>query len=110
MNATYDDMSKLWQTFKTNPEPHYRYFDGDDFPFAGQEWSHVDGLYAAANIPVTQDAAGEDEGVLIRVVGRTTAGGPLQVIGCEPIPLHPDTASIMNVVPLRSDGPTCPAP
>ncbi len=89
----------------TNPEPHYRYFDGDDFPFAGQEWTHVDGLFAAANIPVT----GDSEDVFMRVIGRRTAGAPLEVVGCEPIPLHPDTASIINIVPLRSDGPTCPA-
>lgn len=89
----------------TNPEPHYRYFDGDDFPLSGQEWSHVDGLFAAANLPVT----GDSEQVLVRMVGRTTAGGPVEIIGCEPLPLHPDTASIVNIVPLRSDGPTCPA-
>ena len=89
----------------TNPEPHYRYFDGGDFPLAGQQWSHVDGLFAAANIP----AATDGESIFVRIVGRTTAAGDLQVIGCEPLPIHPDTASIVNVVPLRSDGPTCPA-
>ncbi|NOY92829.1 MAG: hypothetical protein GXP55_16710 [Deltaproteobacteria bacterium] len=55
----------------TGPEPHYRYFDGTHFPLAGQEWSHVDGRFEAANLPVT----GDEEQVLVRMVGRTTAGG-----------------------------------
>lgn len=85
-------------------EPHYRYFDGDDFPNATQPWSHVDGLYAAANFPA--DASGTP--IFVELWGRLTADGPVQLLGCETGRLFPDTVTILNIGPLRSDGPACP--
>ncbi len=83
-------------------EPHFRYFDGDDFPNGSQPWSHRDGLYAAANLPVS------DMPVFVELWGRTAEGAPLELLGCETARLFADTVTILNVGPKRSDGPTCP--
>ncbi len=85
-------------------DPHYRYFDGDDFPKADQPWSHTDGLFAIANLPV--DAGGEF--VFVEFIGRRTDGGEEEVIACERMPIFADTISIVNLGPLRADAPSCP--
>ena len=84
--------------------PHYRYFDGEDFPNGSQPWSHVDGLFAAANLPA--DAAGTD--IFLELWGKLSADGEPQLLGCETGKLFPDTVTILNIGPLRADGPTCP--
>ncbi|MDH5490664.1 MAG: hypothetical protein OEY14_01695 [Myxococcales bacterium] len=85
--------------------PHYRFFDGEDFPRAEQQWTHTDGLYAVANVPVPS------EGVraLIGVYGKLSADAEPTLVGCEEARLFADTVTIANVGPLRADGPTCPA-
>ena len=86
-------------------DPHYRYFDGNDFPNSTQPWSHVDGLFAAANFPA--DAAGTP--FFLELWGRLTEDGPVMLLGCEEGRLFPDTVTILNIGPLRSDGPACPS-
>ncbi|MCB9598891.1 MAG: hypothetical protein H6721_20970 [Sandaracinus sp.] len=86
-----------------NNDPHYRYFDGDDFPSAEQPWSHTDGLFAVANIPVGADG----EFVFVEAWGKR-ADGELEVVSCERMPVFGSTISIINMQPLRSDAPACP--
>lgn len=85
-------------------DPHLRYFDGDDFPKDGQPWTHTDGLFAAANIPVGTPG----ELIMVEVWGRLTPGGEPRVIGCEQVPIVGDTVSLANIGAVRSDGPACP--
>ncbi len=87
-----------------NDDPHYRYFDGDDFPSAEQPWSHVDGIFAVANIPVGSDG----EFVFVEAWGKRTADGPLEIISCERMPVFGSTISIINLQPLRADATGCP--
>lgn len=87
-----------------NDDPHYRYFNGDDFPSAEQPWSHVDGIFAVANIPVGSDG----EFVFVEAWGKRTADGPLEIISCERMPVFRSTISIINLQPLRADATGCP--
>jgi len=89
------------------PDPHYRYFNGDSFPSADQTFTHADGLYAVANIELP---AGSDSTVVfVEVWGRTSEEqSEPQLIGCEQVRVFGDSISIVNVEPLRSDGPACP--
>ena len=84
--------------------PHFRYFDGNDFPNGSQPWSHVDGLFAAANLPA--DPNGTD--FFLELWGKLSADGEPQLLGCETGKLFPDTVTILNIGPLRADGPSCP--
>ncbi|MAQ16865.1 MAG: hypothetical protein CMN30_18990 [Sandaracinus sp.] len=86
-----------------NTSPKYRFFDGDGTPSTAQRWTHVDGLFGGINMPV--DAGGEN--LLVELWGMNDAG-ELEVIGCETVPAAPDAVAIVNVGPLRADGPTCP--
>lgn len=87
-----------------NPEPHYRYFDGDDFPKSDQPWTHTDGIFTLANVPVADDG----EFVFVEVWGRRSEGAEPEVISCERLPLFADTISIVNMAPLRETPPACP--
>ena len=87
-----------------NDDPHYRYFNGDDFPSAEQPWSHVDGIFAVANIPVGSDG----EFVFVEAWGKRTADGPVEIISCELMPVFGSTISIINLQPLRADATGCP--
>ncbi|MBJ75024.1 MAG: hypothetical protein CMN31_27440 [Sandaracinus sp.] len=88
-----------------NADPHYRYFDGDDFPSADQPYTHVDGLFATANIPVASDG----EFVFMELWGRLgESDTEAQLISCERLPVFGDTISIVNLEPLRADAPACP--
>ncbi|MCS6798195.1 MAG: hypothetical protein NZ898_06660 [Myxococcota bacterium] len=82
-------------------DPHFRYFDGEDFPSADQPWTHVDGLFAVGNIPVPAD----NQPIYVETWGRQTPGGPVEMIGCERIRVFADTVAIVNVMPKRMDGP-----
>jgi hypothetical protein len=84
------------------PDPHFRYFDGEDFPNGDQPWTHVDGLYAIGNIPVPADG----QPIYVETWGRQTADAEEEMIGCERVPVIADTVSIINVAPRRMDGPT----
>jgi hypothetical protein len=86
-----------------NPDPHYRYFDGDFFPSSRQPWSHVDGLFIVANLPPT------DGPVLVEVIGRRRGDATNVVLACEQLVLLADGVTIVNIDPLRADGPAlCP--
>ena len=98
----YTTDGTLLEETATANSPKYRYFNGSSFPDGRQKWTHVDGLYAAANIP--SPAAGAQ--VLVEVSGLRD--GVYQVIGCEQVPILPNAVSIVNVGPLRADGPSCP--
>lgn len=98
----YDESGTMIQETPANTTPKYRYFNGDNFPSADQPWTHVDGLFAAANIPVASGGAT----ITVEIWGERD--GEFQVIGCEDVPALPNAISIVNVGPLRSDGPTCP--
>ncbi len=87
-----------------SPEPHYRYFDGDDFPKSDQPWTHADGIFTLANVPVADDG----EFVFVEVWGRRSAEAEPEVISCERLPLFADTISIVNMAPLRESPPACP--
>jgi len=98
----YDEAGNMFVEQGARTAPKYRYFNGDSFPSADQPWTHVDGLYAAANIPVAAGGAT----VTVEVWGEIE--GTFQVIGCETVPALPNAISIVNVGPRRADGPTCP--
>ncbi len=98
----YDEAGNMFVEEGARTAPKYRYFDGDNFPSSSNQWSHVDGLYAAGNIPVPAGGAV----VTVEVWGELD--GEFQVIGCEEVPALPNAISIVNVGPRRADGPTCP--
>jgi len=100
----YDSDGTRIEEGTSGSEPHYRYFDGDDFPNSTQPWSHIDGLFVAANLPVPAD----NRPIFLELWGRLSADGPEQLLGCESGNLFEDTVTILNLGPLRSDGPACP--
>ncbi len=84
--------------------PHIRYFNGDSFPSPTAMFTDVDGLYAVANIPPDRSP------IRLEAWGRLTDADMTPVIlGCETARIFGDTVTIINIVPLRSDGPAdCP--
>lgn len=90
-----------------------RYFDGigDGSPTQGRDFTHVDGRYAAINLP-----GGED--TLVGIYGRTTDGGPIELLSCErfftlAVPSADDpNITIATSRPLRPETASlpCPAP
>ncbi len=87
-----------------SPDPHFRYFDGDDFPKSDQPFTHTDGIFVVANVPVGADG----EFVFIEVWGVLTEGGEPEIISCERMPIFADTISIVNMGPRRADIAACP--
>jgi hypothetical protein len=85
-------------------DPHYRYWNGDGFPAPTQPFTHAGGLFAVAQIPILPD---ENE-VLVEAWGVLTEGGEPEVISCERAELYPDTVTVLDLGPLRSDSPDCP--
>ena len=81
-------------------EPHYRYFDGDSFPSASQPYTHVDGLYAIANLPV--DGNGSRE-LTIELRARRDGDAEPVLVARETLRIFADTVTIINVEPLRSN-------
>ena len=85
-------------------DPHFRYFDGDEFPSNTMQWTHTDGLFASANIPVASDG----EFVFVELWARREEGGERELIGCDRIAIFENTISLVNMDPLRADAPACP--
>lgn len=83
-----------------NPDPHYRYFNGDSTPDGEALWTNADGLFAAVNIPVPDDATSQ---LRIEAWGRPTAADEPIRLGCEAVRVLADAVTIINVGPLRSD-------
>lgn len=101
----YTASGELIREGALNDDPHYRYFDGEEsFPSPNQPWSHHDGLYAVANVPIPAD----NQPMVVEFWGRLTADGPLELLGCESGRILADAVTILNMGPLRADGPTCP--
>jgi len=85
--------------------PAYRYFNGISFPSATQPYTNVDGLYAAANMPVPATTDGNGK---IRVEAWEDHVGGMdtpRMWGCEEVNVFADGVTIINVRPFRSDGP-----
>ena len=85
-------------------DPHFRYFDGDDFPKSNMPYTHTDGIFVVANVPVGDDG----EFVFIEIWGVLTEGGEPEIISCERMPIFADTISIVNMAPRRADIAACP--
>ncbi len=80
--------------------PHYRYFRriGDDSnPSNEQLFTNYEGLYAAMNIPVS------DELVRVETWGRRDGDDAPVLLGCEAVRTLANGVTIINVQPLRSD-------
>lgn len=82
-------------------EPHFRYFDGDEFPSSTQPYSNVDGLFAVANVPPT---TGSDR-LRIEIWGRRTEAGVSELLACEEVNAYADSVALLAISPLRSDAP-----
>lgn len=82
--------------------PRFTYFNGDSTPDPAAIHSHIDGLYAAVNIPIPTGADG-----LLRVEawGRPSESSPAtgERIGCEAMRAFADAVTIINVGPTRND-------
>jgi hypothetical protein len=85
-----------------NPDPHFRYFNGDRTPDGEQPHTHVDGLYAAVNIPLP---ASPETLLRVEAWGRPQGADAPVRIGCESIRVLADAVSIVNLGPERSDYP-----
>ena len=81
-------------------DPHYRYFDGDSFPSATQEFSNVDGLFAGANLPIPD---GKARRITIEVSGRLLGDDEPRVLARAKASIFPDTVTIINLDPLYAD-------
>lgn len=86
--------------FGAGPTDTQDFYFVEEFPNAGQDTTSPDGLYGAFNLPQPSDG-------LLTVVtcGVESAGAPPTVIGCEQIRVEEDGISVVNVGPLRADGP-----
>ena len=81
-------------------EPHFRYFDGDSFPSATQEFSHVDGLFAGANLPIPN---GKARDIRIEIEGRLVGDSEPRVLARANASIFPDTVTIINLQPLYAE-------
>ena len=100
--AVYDEAGNYIAEGGPSNAPKYRFFDGDSFPSPSQRYTHIDGLFGGVNMTV---AAGGENFIVEAWVDR---GEGLEVFGCEQVPAAPDAISIVNIGPLRADGPACP--
>lgn len=81
-------------------DPHLRYFDGDDFPSATQPFTHVDGLFAGANLPITD---GKSRDVIVEIYGRLVGDQEEQLFARTNATILPDTVTLLNLEPLYAD-------
>jgi hypothetical protein len=80
--------------------PHYRFFrriGTDSNPSNEQLYTNYEGLYAAMNIPAS------DELVRVETWGRVAGDTAPSLLGCEAVRTLADGVTIINVQPLRSD-------
>lgn len=81
-------------------DAHYEYFNGTgDLPQAGQDYTNDDGQFLGANIPVGT------EGEQVELIACANVGGTPTLIGCEETRAFAGYVNIVNLGPLRSDGP-----
>ena len=57
------------------------------------------GLFMVAQVPPADGA------YRIEAWGRASAGGPIELLGCEEVGTRADGIAVVNIGPLRSDGP-----
>ena len=81
-------------------DPHYRYFDGDSFPSATQKFTHVDGLFAGANLPIPN---GKSRDVVVEVYGRLAGDDTDSLFARADASIFPDTVTVLNLEPLYAD-------
>lgn len=73
--------------------------DAGPFPSATQPFTSQQGRYAGANLPPEGD-------LRMELWGVRTDGGEPELIACEAFPAHPDHVTIIDLGPLRADGPS----
>lgn len=95
----FDDSGQI--PFNTDTKAFY-FNDAGSLPDARATESSQSGLYGVGNVPLPTNNT-----VQIGVYGTVSEGGSQELIGCESIVVGEDTISILNVSPLRSDGPSC---
>jgi hypothetical protein len=87
-------------------DPNIFYFNGeeDSGPDTEQPYTNTDGLYAAVNLPMD----GNTTEFFVEAWGRPDADSDMQVVACEKIRVFADGGALLNMGPVRSDGPSCP--
>lgn len=83
-------------------EPHYRYFNGNEFPSDTGEHTHADGLYVGIQIPVP---ASPDARLRVEAWGRATEDDAPVRLGCEAVRVLANAVTIINIGPTRRDYP-----
>jgi hypothetical protein len=82
-------------------DPHFHYFSGAtvrNLPNLAQQYTNRDGLYVLIQIAVTSDGP-------FRVEAWGNLDGEPTRIGCEEARIFPDAVTIVNLNPVRADGP-----
>jgi hypothetical protein len=85
-----------------NDEPHFHFFNGDamnNLPDQTQTQSNADGLFVLVQIPVVDDRP-------YRVEAWGNLDGELTQLGCESARIFSDSVTIVNMDPVRADGPS----
>ncbi len=80
--------------------PRAFYFNGASFPSGRERATNTDGLYGAANVPLPADHT-----LRVELHGSLEDGGDPVLLGCEQVQVG-DGITILNVGPVRADGPS----
>ncbi len=98
----YDPDGNPMLPSELNDAPHYNYFNGtvsNDLPNTLQSASNVDGLYTVIQVPVEDDRP-------YRVEAWGNLDGTFTMLACESARIFANAVTILNLGPVRSDGPT----
>lgn len=100
----YDPNGELVETGPDGPFIHYFNGEADNsLPDLDATVSSEDGLYVAIEVPVLSDEP-------YRVEAWGMLDGRLTLLGCEAARIFEDAVTILNMTPVRADGPEgCPA-
>lgn len=82
-------------------DPKFHYFSGrttGNLPNLPQQHTHRDGLFLLIEVPVVGDGP-------FRIEAWGNLGGEPTRIGCEAARVFPDAVTIVNLNPIRADGP-----
>ncbi|MGE0788896.1 MAG: hypothetical protein AB7S26_24700 [Sandaracinaceae bacterium] len=74
---------------------------GSTVPAQNRRSTNIDGLYGLANLAVPGDNT-----YRVEAWGSLTENGPQELLGCESIQVAANSVTIINLGPVRSDGPT----